>query len=284
MTKSVFCAAALLIGAGGFWLAADAPPERSEPQQRSAGVAEHGRVVTVYDGDTLRVAVEGGRAATVRLIGVDAPETRHPGRPVERFGHEATAFTASLAAGQRVRLERDPQAADRDRHGRLLRYVFLADGRLLNAEIVAQGFAHAFVSFPFERLEAFRALERQARDAQRGLWGDQAADETASGPPLSPAEAAAHVGQPRTVCGRVASARHLADRRGQPTLLNLDRPYPDHLFTVVIWGRDRARFERPEERLHGRHVCASGTIELYRGLPQIVVDAPDELRETAAPL
>lgn len=244
-----------------------------------------GRVVVVFDGDTVRVALEGGSAETVRLIGVDAPEVHHPERPVERFGREAAAFTTSLARGQRVRLEADAQSADRDRHGRLLRYVFLPDGRLLNAEIITQGFAHALTLYPFGRMESFRVLEREAREAGRGLWG--ANGETAAGPsgtPLSPFDAARHVGETRTVCGEVASARYLADRRGRPTFLNLGRAFPEQPFTVVIWGSDRAAFGRPEERLAGRQVCVSGMIELYRDVPQIVVRTPAQLREPPPPL
>ena len=108
----------------------------------------------------------------VRLIGVDTPETVHPQKPVEYFGKEASAFTRSLAEGQLVRLEADPTNADRDRYGRLLRYVYLEDGTLLNAVIIAQGYGFAYVKYPFERMEEFRQLEREAREKGRGLWGE----------------------------------------------------------------------------------------------------------------
>jgi micrococcal nuclease len=123
------------------------------------------------DGDTLVVEIA-GRTERVRLIGVDTPETVHPQKPVEHFGKEASAFTKQLAEGQRVRLEPDPQNADRDKYNRLLRYVYLPDGRLLNAEIIAQGYGHAYTRFPFAKMEEFRALEREAREAGRGLWSD----------------------------------------------------------------------------------------------------------------
>ena len=91
----------------------------------------------VVDGDTI-VLNNGER---VRLIGVDTPETKHPRKPVEYFGKE-------------VRLEYDWQK--RDKYGRLLAYVYLMDGTLLNAEIVKQGYGHAFTKFPFKYLEQFR--------------------------------------------------------------------------------------------------------------------------------
>ena len=131
---------------------------------------ETGTVVEVVDGDTIKVEL-GGRIEKIRLIGVDTPETVHPQKPVEYFGKEASAFTRRVALGQIVRLEDDRQDQNRDKYGRLLRYVFLPDGTLLNAEIIAQGYGHAYTRFPFTRMEEFRVLERDAREANRGLWG-----------------------------------------------------------------------------------------------------------------
>jgi len=92
------------------------------------------------------------------------------------------------------------------------------------------------------------------------------------------AEAAGHVGEIAEVCGRVASAAHIGAVDGEPTFLNFERPYPDQLFTVVIWGGTRARFEgRPERMFDGREVCVTGRIEEYNGRPQIVVDDPSQI-------
>ena len=121
-------------------------------------------VVRVVDGDTLLL----DRNERVRLIGVDTPETVDPRRPVQRFGKEASEFTRRMAQGKQVRLEFDQDR--RDRFGRTLAYVFLEDGAFLNAELIRQGYGHAYTRFPFKYLEEFRALEREAREAQRGLW------------------------------------------------------------------------------------------------------------------
>ncbi|MGH9870540.1 MAG: thermonuclease family protein [Candidatus Polarisedimenticolia bacterium] len=129
--------------------------------------AEVGTVLAVVDGDTIKVELPSG-VETVRLIGVDTPV--HPQKPVEHFGHEASSFTKRMAEGRVVRLEEDGQSANRDRYGRLLRYVFLPDGRMLNAEIVAQGYGSAYVKYPFDRMEEFRGLERMAREGSLGLW------------------------------------------------------------------------------------------------------------------
>jgi micrococcal nuclease len=134
---------------------------------------EIGKVVTVVDGDTIKVELPSD-VETIRLIGIDTPETVHPQKPVEHFGREASAFTTRLALGRVVRLEDDAEGTNRDKYGRLLRYVFLPGGELLNAEIIAQGYSHAYTRFPFSRMEEFRGLERAAREGNRGLWGTPA--------------------------------------------------------------------------------------------------------------
>jgi micrococcal nuclease len=121
-------------------------------------------VARVIDGDT--IVVQG--VGTVRLIGVDTPETVDPRLPVQPFGREAAAFTRGLVQGKAVRLEYD--GSKRDKYNRVLAYVYLPDGTFLNAEIIKQGFGHAYTSYPFRHLEAFRRLEREARAAERGLW------------------------------------------------------------------------------------------------------------------
>ena len=100
--------------------------------------SETGKVVKVIDGDTIKVSI-GGRVENIRLIGVDTPEVDSR-RLVEFFGKEASAFTRRLSLDKDVRLEKDPQGDTRDTYGRLLRYVYLPDGTLLNAEIIRQGY------------------------------------------------------------------------------------------------------------------------------------------------
>ena len=130
--------------------------------------------VRVVDGDTLVVSPNPNPASRegdrIRLIGVDTPESVAPNRPVEYFGKEAAEFTRRQCEGRRVRLVFDP-AQTQDRYGRTLAYVYLEDGTFLNAEIIRQGYGFAYTRFPFAYLEEFRALEREARDARRGLWG-----------------------------------------------------------------------------------------------------------------
>ncbi|HXZ01685.1 MAG TPA: hypothetical protein VEI03_16940 [Stellaceae bacterium] len=94
---------------------------------------------------------------------------------------------------------------------------------------------------------------------------------------LSAEEAAHHVGETATVCGTVASARFAERSRAQPTFLNLGKPYPDQLFTIVIFGRDREKFGTPESTLLHQRVCATGAIKLYEGRPEMIVEDPAQL-------
>jgi DNA/RNA endonuclease YhcR with UshA esterase domain len=98
---------------------------------------------------------------------------------------------------------------------------------------------------------------------------------------LAPAEAKEHFGETATVCGEVVTARYAASTNGQPTFLNLDKPYPNQVFTIVIWGNNRSKFGTPEDNYKGKRICVSGKITAYAGLPEIVVDDPKQLRTAA---
>ena len=130
--------------------------------------SEEGVVVRVVDGDTLKVWIT-DEIQTVRLIGVDTPETKHPTKEVQRGGKEASAFTQSMLDRKTVRLEVDPAGDLVDRYDRLLRYVYL-DGKNFNATLIREGYAVAIRTFPYSRKREFLALEAQARKARRGIW------------------------------------------------------------------------------------------------------------------
>lgn len=127
------------------------------------------QVVQFDDGDTVIVDM-GGVEEKVRFIGVDTPETKDPRKPIQCFGKAASAFTKNLIGDQPVKLESDPTNTNRDRYGRLLRYVYLPDGTFVNLEIIKQGYGFAYVSFPVQKLEEFKAAQVEAREANRGLW------------------------------------------------------------------------------------------------------------------
>lgn len=100
----------------------------------------------------------------------------------------------------------------------------------------------------------------------------------AANQPISATEAAQHVGERETVCGSVASTHFASQSRGQPTFLNLDKPYPSQIFTVVIWGSARRQFSDPPEMYYShKDVCVNGVIKNYRGTPEIVVKSPSQI-------
>jgi micrococcal nuclease len=138
----------------------------------SAGAGFAAVVVRPVDGDTL-VARSGGRSFYVRLLGIDTPETHRPGTPVECGGPQASANMAALAPpGAHVRLETDPTQDRVDRYGRLLAYVWLADGRLLETAQLESGWANTYVyaGHPVELFSRLVAAFREARAAHRGVW------------------------------------------------------------------------------------------------------------------
>jgi hypothetical protein len=94
----------------------------------------------------------------------------------------------------------------------------------------------------------------------------------------SASEAKEHFGESATVCGEVVSTRFADSTKGQPTFLNLDKPYPNQIFTIVIWGNNRAKFGTPENDYKGKRVCASGKITAYSGLPEIVAEDPKQIQ------
>lgn len=131
-------------------------------------------VERVVDGDTLLLA----DSRRVRLIGVDTPETKHPTRPVEPFGPEASAFTTEHAEHKEVRLEFDKEREDR--YHRTLAYVYVGDW-FLNEELIRAGFSRAVTKYPFSQAmkRRFLAAEEEARRNHVGIWGSQALQQSA---------------------------------------------------------------------------------------------------------
>jgi Protein of unknown function (DUF3761) len=98
---------------------------------------------------------------------------------------------------------------------------------------------------------------------------------------LTTGESKDHIGDQATVCGKVASTRYAATTRGRPTFLNLDKPYPNQAFTVLIWGENRAKFGAPENTYRDKTICVTGKITEYRGAPEMVISDPAQLSNSA---
>ncbi|WP_405054376.1 thermonuclease family protein [Tepidibacillus marianensis] len=126
------------------------------------------KVIRVVDGDTFVAKVD-GKEEKIRLLLVDTPETVHPTKPVQPFGPEASKFTKEMLASQTVGLEFDVQ--ERDKYGRLLAYVYLSDGTMLNELLLEKGLAQVVVFQPnVKYVDRFREIQKQAKEKKLGIW------------------------------------------------------------------------------------------------------------------
>ena len=130
------------------------------------------KVVKVIDGDTITVEIN-GKKETVRLIGINTPETVDPRKPVECFGIEASNKAKEILTGKSVRLEADSIVGERGKYGRLLRYIFLENGTNFNKMMISEGYAYEYTYNPsYKYQDEFKQAEKEAREAKRGLWAD----------------------------------------------------------------------------------------------------------------
>lgn len=127
-------------------------------------------VSEVYDGDTIGVMMN-GQLERIRMIGVDTPETHDPDTPAQCYGEHATTATKEKLHRKSVRLEADATNDNRDRYGRLLRYVYSEDNVLWNHELIKRGEGFAYISFPFIHKAVFQASQFEAAREKKGLWG-----------------------------------------------------------------------------------------------------------------
>lgn len=139
-----------------------------------AGALQHESVLVseVFDGDTI-VVQRGERAVTVRLIGVDTPETGRAGSIAQFFGPEAANFTLRTLRGRRVQLEFEPPdrpGGREDRYGRLLAYIITGDGGNFNLDLVRRGYARVFTKYPFTYQREFQQAQKNAKQNGIGIW------------------------------------------------------------------------------------------------------------------
>lgn len=154
-------------------------PVDPEPEPTPKTVAADGpvlsegelyRVTSIVDGDTIKVSMN-GQTETIRFIGVDTPETKDPRKPVQCYGKEASSRMQHYAQSKSVRLEDDPSQGDRDKYGRLLRYVYTEDGKNIAYYMIKEGYAHEYTySKPYKYQAEFRQAESYARENLLGLW------------------------------------------------------------------------------------------------------------------
>lgn len=150
-----------------------------EPTQVENTFTLDGRylVARVVDGDTIKLTID-GEDESVRLIGVDTPETVHPNKVVECFGIQASNYTKWLLEGKEVYVKFDDTQDQVDQYGRLLLYVWrVEDDLFLNQELILQGYAKEYTyRVPYEYQNAFKIAEESAQDEEVGLWGETGCD------------------------------------------------------------------------------------------------------------
>ena len=138
------------------------------------------KIVSLSDGDTIDVDMN-GKTETIRFLGIDTPETHHPDKGVQCFGPEASAKTKELLAGGRVKLAADSKAKNRDKYGRLLRYVYAEDGQNVEEILLQGGYAFVFRGENFDNKNNYLKLEKSAKQSGAGLWSKCTVNESSYG-------------------------------------------------------------------------------------------------------
>lgn len=233
------------------------------PGAAKAQAVLRGTVTTVYDGDTVKVKLAGRPDEKVRLIGVDSPELDDAREPVRLMAFLAKRFAFGRLYKQPVDLLPGPET--RDSYGRLLAFVRLEGGEIFNVTLVREGYAHAFLRFPFDdKLRRdLKEAERRAREEGKGLW------RTEPYPVTTAAEAGSRVGEVLTV-------RFLCRRsfpRGGFRLLEAEAAPFDAAIPLEVYRVLPGRLD-----FEGRTVEATGFVELYKGRPQIMIGLAAQLK------
>lgn len=172
MARKVTFALALVVALGALFAADHFGIFGTAP--RADGEKYDGKtfaVVHVVDGDTIDVDIPNGKYKTtrVRLWGVDTPETAKPDTPPQHFGREASEFTKRVCLGKKVRLKLEARKA-RDKYDRLLAFVYLPDGKMLNRVLIEKGYGYADPRYEHTYAAEFKRLQKAAADSRVGLW------------------------------------------------------------------------------------------------------------------
>lgn len=139
-------------------------------------VQKYYSVTKVVDGDTITINLD-GTSETIRLIGINTPETVDPRKPVECFGKQASDEAKTLLSGKKVRIEKDSTQGERDKYGRLLAYIFRDDGLFFNEHMIQQGYAYEYTyNKPYKYQTQFKADQVLAKSQGKGLWATGVCD------------------------------------------------------------------------------------------------------------
>lgn len=149
-------------------------------QEKSQSEEQYYTVTSVVDGDTIKISMN-GTTETLRLIGMDTPETVDPRKPVQCFGVEASNKAKELLSGKQVRIETDASQGTRDVYGRLLVYVHRSDGLFFNKHMIEEGYAYEYTyNTPYKYQAEFKSAQQSAEANQKGLWSPNTCNGDAS--------------------------------------------------------------------------------------------------------
>jgi micrococcal nuclease len=159
--------------------------QAGEPKSDQAVQPGYYEVLSVADGDTITVDME-GKKERIRFIGVDTPEVAHNSGEVNQcYAQRAKAFVEAAIDGKRVKLVADEKGTNRDRYGRLLRYVYNYQNISIDEQLVSEGYGFAVDGFTYGRKEAYLGLMDQAEKSRKGLWGICSIDRSRGYPEVS---------------------------------------------------------------------------------------------------
>jgi micrococcal nuclease len=222
-----------------------------------------GTVTFIYDGDTIKVRLDSGEDRRVRLIGVDSPEYDDPQESVRLSAFLARRFAYSKLQQKPVRLTQDREKTDA--YGRLLAYVWTDDRTTFNETLVREGYARAFLKYPFDEgwKKRFQAAEAEARQAEKGLWRRN------PWPVIGAGEAGQRLGEVVTVRFRcVRSFDRSRFRVLVPAEGEFEAVIPLDVLASLPGSLD---FE-------SRVMEVTGLVEEFKGRPQIVIGVPSQVR------
>ena len=230
---------------------------------KNATTPEEGVVAVVYDGDTIKIEFDKKNSRKIRLIGIDAPEIGQTEEEELFQAQISKRFTFSHLYRERVKLTFDRELEDK--YGRLLAYVWTEKQGLFNKFILNEGFAAAYLHFPFREdyRQDFEKAEKEARRLEKGLWGGPDYAE------IPASEAGNHLGQVVSVIFFCAKL--------QPDEKFVFLHSRGDVFTALIPKGFISAFSNPEIFEH-QNISVTGFLEEYKGQPQIFLFVPSQIK------
>ena len=224
---------------------------------------DKGVIVVVYDGDTVGIEFLDGRRRKIRLIGIDSPETNHSDEQVRLMAQLSRRFAFYYLNGKQVSLMYDWEREDK--YGRLLAYIWTEENGLFNEFILEEGFASAYLQFPFKKeyRKRFSEAEKSARLSNKGLWREEPY------PTVSLDKISSFLGQTAAVQYTCQVVR----TKGRFIFLHSAA----QIFSALI-PKNRENLFADVKDFKGRVIRVQGFVEEYEGQPQIIAFFPQQIK------